>query len=270
MAKIHEPKRIIYYKDAENEDYAGTNIDTKSVGADFPFAPIGVIWKFFAFIAYYVIAIPLVFFYCYVVCGFRVKNRKAIRKIRKTGFFLYANHSHFTDAFLAPIVAFPKRAYVIVGPDTVSIIGLRNFVQMVGAIPIPQGLRGMASFLDAVRLRTEENCCISVFPEAHIWNYCTFLRPMKSGSFRYPVHLGVPSVAVAVTYQQRKLSFIKQPKRTVFISDPFYPDETLCPKEAQHKLQNEVETFLKDKLETYSVYKYFDYRKVEENENENA
>ena len=94
MAKIHEPKRIIYYKDAENEDYAGTNIDTKSVGADFPFAPIGVIWKFFAFIAYYVIAIPLVFFYCYVVCGFRVKNRKAIRKIRKTGFFLYANHSH--------------------------------------------------------------------------------------------------------------------------------------------------------------------------------
>ena len=216
------------------------------------------------------IAIPLVFFYCYVVCGFRVKNRKAIRKIRKTGFFLYANHSHFTDAFLAPIVAFPKRAYVIVGPDTVSIRGLRNFVQMVGAIPIPQGLRGMASFLDAVRLRTEENCCISVFPEAHIWNYCTFLRPMKSGSFRYPIHLGVPSVAVAVTYQQRKLSFIKQPKRTVFISDPFYPDEMLSPKEAQHKLQNEVETFLKDKLETYSVYKYFDYRMVEENENENA
>ena len=172
-----------------------------------------MIWKFFAFIAYYVIAIPLVFFYCYVICGFRVKNRKAIRKIRKAGFFLYANHSHFTDAFLAPIVAFPKRAYVIVGPDTVSIKGLRNFVQMVGAIPIPQGLRGMASFLDAIRLRTEENCCISVFPEAHLWNYCTFLRPLKSGSFRYPIHLGVPSVAVAVTYQRRKLRFIKQPKR---------------------------------------------------------
>ena len=138
MAKQHEPKRIIYYRDAANEDYAGTDIDTKSVGADFPFAPIGAIWKFFAFIAYYVIAAPLVFFYCYLICGFRVKNRKAIRKIRKTGFFLYANHSHFTDAFLAPIVAFPKRAYVIVGPDTVSIKGLRNFVQMVGAIPIPE------------------------------------------------------------------------------------------------------------------------------------
>ena len=264
MGKAHEPKRIIYYKDAANEDYAGTSIDTKKVGADFPFAPIGAVWRFFAFIAYYVIAIPLVSFYCYVICGFRVKNRRAIRKIRKGGFFLYANHSHFTDAFLAPIVAFPKRAYVIVGPDTVSIKGLRSFVQMVGAIPIPDVLSGMPSFLNAIRLRTEEKCCVSVFPEAHMWNYCTFLRPFKSGSFRYPVHLGVPSVAVAVTYQQRKLPFLKKPRRTVFISDPFFPDETLSAKEAQRKLQEQVETFLKDKLETYSTYKYFDYRKEEE------
>ena len=259
MAKTCEPKRIIYYKDAANEDYAGTDIDTKSVGADFPFAPIDALWKFFAFIAYYVIAIPLVFFYCYVICGFRVKNRKSIRRIRKSGFFLYANHSHFTDAFLAPIVAFPKRAYVIVGPDTVSIKGLRSFVQMVGAIPIPDGLRGMASFLNAIRLRTEENCCVSVFPEAHMWNYCTFLRPLKSGSFRYPIHLGVPSVAVAVTYQRRKLPFLKKPKRTVFISDPFFPDDSLSPKEAQHKLQDDVEAFLKERLDTFSDYAYYQY-----------
>ena len=125
----------------------------------------------------------------------------------------------------------------------------------------------MASFLDAIRLRAEQKCCISVFPEAQMWNYCTFLRPMKSGSFRYPVHLGLPSVAVAVTYQQRRLKFIKQPKRTVFISDPFFPDDTLSAKDAQRKLQNEVEGFLKEKLDTYSVYKYFDYRKEEEKEN---
>jgi hypothetical protein len=74
-------------------------------------------------------------------------------------------------------------------------------------------------------------------------------------------------VAVAVTYQQRRLKFIKQPKRTVFISDPFFPDDTLSAKDAQRKLQNEVEGFLIEKLDTYSVYKYFDYRKEEEKEN---
>ena len=264
---VKVPKRVIYYKDAANEDYAGTNINTQTVGADFPFAPNSAFWRFLAFIAYYVIAIPLVFFYCYVICGFRVKNRKAIRSIRKTGFFLYANHTHFTDAFLAPIVAFPKRAYVIVGPDTVSIKGIRTFVQMVGAIPIPQCIKGMTPFLAAVRLRSEQNCCISIFPEAHMWNYCTFLRPFKSGSFRYPVALNKPSVAVAVTYQRRKLSFIRQPKRTVFISDPFFPDDTLSAKEAQHKLEREVETFLRDKIDTCSVYKYYDYRIESEKEN---
>ena len=258
------PKRVICYRDAANEDYAGTNIDTQTVDADFPFAPNGVFWRILAFFAYYVIAIPLVFLCCYVFCGFRVKNRKAVRKIRKSGFFLYANHSHFTDAFLAPIIAFPKRAYVIVGPDTVSIKGLRSFVQMVGAIPIPQGLKAMAPFFAAVKLRAEQKCCISVFPEAHMWNYCTFLRPLKSGSFRYPVVLHMPCVAVAVTYQQRKLPFLKKPRRTVFISDPFYPDGSLPQKEAQRKLQDEVEAFLREKLDTYSTYKYYDYRKAED------
>ena len=128
-------------------------------------------------------------------------------------------------------MAFPKRAYVIVGPDTVSIKGLRNFVQMVGAIPIPDVFSGMPSFLNAIRLRIEENCCISVFPEAHMWNFCTFLRPLKSGSFRYPIHLGVPSVAVAVTYQQRKLPFLKKPRRTVFISDPRLTDSRIITKD---------------------------------------
>ena len=137
-----------------------------------------------------------------------VKNRKAIKKIRKGGFFLYANHSHFTDAFLAPIVAFPKRAYVIVGPDTVSIKGLRSFVQMVGAIPIPQERKAIPLFCTAVETRAMESRCVAIFPEAHMWNYCTFLRPFHIGSFRYPVSYDKPTVAVAVTYQRRKLPFL--------------------------------------------------------------
>lgn len=263
--KVQRPKRIIYYQDAANEDYAGTNIRTQTVGPDFPFVHKNVLWRILAWIVYYVIAIPSISFCCYVICGFRVKNRKAIGKVRKNGFFLYANHSHFTDAYLAPILAFPKRAYVLVNPDTVSIRGIRNFVQMLGAIPIPQGFRAMAPFLGAVRLRTEQKYCISIFPEAHMWNYCTFLRPLHAAAFRYPVLAHLPCVAVAVTYQKRRLPFFKRPRRTVFISDPFYPDDALSSKEAQRKLEEQVEAFLKDKLDTYSVYRYYDYRQQEEN-----
>ena len=260
--KRHEPKRVIYYRDAMNEDYAGTNIETQTVHADFPFLPEGFFFRVFGWMAYYLLAIPLVYLCCFVICGYHVKNRKAVRALKKSGFFLYANHTHFTDAFLAPIVAFPKRAFVLVSPDTVSIKGIRTLVQMLGAIPIPQERKAIPLFCNAVEARAVEGRCISIFPEAHMWNYCTFLRPFHVGSFRYPVSYSKPSVAVAVTYQQRKLPFLKTPKRTVFVSDPIYPDLTLSAKQAQRKLAEQVEQFIKEKTEQYSDYKYYDYRQV--------
>ena len=255
----NEPKRIIYYKDAINEDYAGTNIDTQTVHADFPFIPESIFFRVFGWMAYYLLAIPLVHLYCYVFCGYHVKNKKAVRALKKSGFFLYANHTHFTDAFLAPIISFPKRAFVLVSPDTVSIKGIRTLVQMLGAIPIPQERKAIPLFCSAVETRAMEARCISIFPEAHMWNYCTFVRPFHIGSFRYPVNYNKPSVAVAVTYQRRKLPFIRQPKRTVFVSDPIYPDQTLSPKEAQRKLAAETEAFIREKVDAYSDYKYYEY-----------
>ncbi len=259
--KPTEPKRVIYYSDAANEDYAGTNIDTKAVDERFSFLPKSIFFRVIGWMAYYLLAIPLVHFYCYCVCGFRVKNKKAVKALRNTGYFLYANHSHFTDAFLSPIVAFPKRAYVIVNPDAVSIPGIRVLVQMLGGIPIPQSLKAMPLFLTAIGARAKEDCCVGIFPEAHMWNYCTFLRPMHGASFRYPAAMELPSVAVAVTYQRRRIPFLKTPRRTVFVSDPIYPDPSLSKKEAQTKIEREVEAFLKEKLETYSDYAYYEYRK---------
>ena len=55
---------------------------------------------------------------------------------------------------------------------------------------------------------------------------------------------------------------MKTPKRTVFVSDPIYPDLTLSAKQAQRKLAEQVEQFIKEKTEQYSDYKYYDYRQV--------
>ena len=134
---------------------------------------------------------------------------------------------------------------------------------MLGAIPIPQERKAIPLFCSAVETRATEAHCISIFPEAHMWNYCTFVRPFHFGSFRYPVSYEKPVVAVAVTYQQRRIPFLRHPRRTVFISDPIYPDKTLSPKEAQRKLSNEVEAFINEKVSRYSTYKYYDYIKTE-------
>lgn len=263
MKRYKEPKRIVYYKDATNEDYAGTNISADTVGVDFPFYPKSAAFRIFGWMAYYLLAIPLVHFYCFCVCAFRIKGKQKMRQLKHSGYFLYANHSHFTDAFLAPILAFPKRAFVLVSPDTVSLKGIRTLVQMLGAIPIPQERKALPVFMKAVEERAAEDRCIAIFPEAHMWNFCTFARPFHAGSFRYPISLDLPAVAVAVTYQQRRFPLIRHPKRTVYVSDPIYPDKSLSPREAQRKLAAEAEAFIKEKTEQYSDYRYFDYRKEE-------
>jgi len=164
---MKQNKKIVYYDDPLNDDFAGTNINTQKIGKEFPFLPTRWLWRLSSWFLYYIIAIPIVFFYSLFIGGYRVKNQKALRKVRKTGYFMYINHTHFTDAFIPALVAFPKRAFVITGPDAVSIKKIRGLVQMLGAIPIPTASApAMNNFMQAIRQRAEAGYCVGLF--AHI------------------------------------------------------------------------------------------------------
>lgn len=263
---------VIYYKDELNDDFAGTDISASSVTKDFPFAPKGFLFRIGEFIAYYMIALPIVAL-LWLVSGFTIHGRKNIGKLRKErksrggkGFFLYANHTHWLDAFAGPLVSAPTKAHVLVSPDTVSIKGLRAIVQMLGAIPVPTEREAVPPFVEAIGKRVNEGRSVMIFPEAHIWPYCSFIRNFKSGSFRYPVNLGVPAVAVCVTYTRHRgiLKWMKTAKRHVYISEPFYPDASLPAPLAKQKLRDEVYAWLKKTAEEHSDYEFVHYEKAEE------
>lgn len=258
----------IFYSDELNDDFANNGISAVTVEKDFPFAPKGKLWRFFEFIAYYIVAIPLVAL-MWLISGFTIHGRGKVRALRRElkksgkGFFLYANHTHWLDAFAGPLVSFPTKSHVLVSPDTVSIKGIRTFVQMLGAIPVPTQRDAVPPFVEAVEARIGEGRAVMIFPEAHIWPYCTFIRDFRNGSFRYPVKLGVPVMAVCVTYTRHKglLRFMKTPKRHVYISDPFYPDNALSAPEAKQKLRDEVYRWLRTTAEQHSDYDYVSYVK---------
>ncbi|MDO4567353.1 MAG: lysophospholipid acyltransferase family protein [Clostridia bacterium] len=253
-------KRVVRYTDAAHDDFAGTGVRACEVTADFDFAPKSLLFRVSSFLLYYVVAMPLIWFYCHIILGWRIKNRRALRGIGGA-YFVYANHSHYSDAFLSPLVTFPRRSYVVTSPDAVSIKGIRWLVRLLGAIPIPTAPSAAKRYMRAVSQRIDENACVGVFPEAHIWPFCTFLRPFGSAAFHYPVMKNRPAVAVAVTYQRRKGLFAAfgTPKRTIYISEPFYPDEALAPKAAQRKLCSQVSDFLAQTLAARSDYAYVEY-----------
>jgi 1-acyl-sn-glycerol-3-phosphate acyltransferase len=259
---------VIYYRDELNDDFAGNGIRADEIHADFPFMPKGFLWRVGEFIAYHIIAIPIVFVICTVFGGMRFENRREVKRALSgsgRGIFLYANHTHWLDAFVGPLVSWPRKAHVLASADTFSIKGLRTFVQMLGAIPVPTEREAIKPFCETVSARIAQGRPVMIFPEAHIWPFCTFIRDFKAGSFRYPVREGVPAVAVCVTYRRRKLlRFLRSPRRTVYVSRPFHPDKGLPDAAAKQKLRDEVYEWLKSTAEAHSDYEFVHYEKAED------
>ena len=253
--------RVRYYSDPVNDDFAGTNINTCQVGADFPFVRSSAAWKVIAFIVYYIIAIPIVFLVSKLYLGLRFENREALRSLRGKGFYLYGNHTQVLDAFVPAMAAFPKKAYIIAGPDVVSIPGLKHIVMMLGALPIPTELSAMPGFLAAISQRYKEKGCIAIYPEAHIWPFYTGVRPFSDTSFHYPVKENAPVVAMVTTYRRRKGLFrwVKKPGMTVVFSEPMTPDPSLPPRKAQQELRDRVYRFMKETAEGRDQVEYIRY-----------
>jgi len=255
-------EKVIYYSDALNDDFAGTNINTRSISEDYDYVPSSPLWKAAAFVVYRIIATPLVWLICRLVCGLRIKNRKALRQLRGKGFFMYGNHTHgMADAFTPTLTAFPHRAHIVVNPDAVSIPGLGQIVAMLGAMPLPDSVGGMRNLRNAIEHRYGQGRVIAIYPEAHIWPYYTGVRPFSASSFAYPVRLNAPCVAFAATYRQRRIFKSLPPLMTVTVSEPFYPDSTLSGHAARQKLRDEVYDFLRQTVCTPENYEYIRYEK---------
>lgn len=257
-------ERVIYYRDPLNDDFAGGRIQTRPVTAAFPYVHRSLFWKAASAVVYNLIAMPVVYVICKLYLGVKIKNRQVLRKIRG-GVFLYGNHTRALDAFLPALVSFPRPAYVVANPDAVSIPGLKHLVQMIGCIPLPTELGGMAPFLEAVELRCRQGSAVGIFPEAHIWPFYTGIRPFRSGSFRYPVRMNTPAVAMVVTYRKRRGLFrlARRPGMTVTLSEPFYPDATLSARAAQEKLRRQVYEFMCSVSERNENVAYIRYVQTE-------
>ena len=153
----------------------------------------------------------------------------------------------------------------MVSPDTVSIKGLKTFIQMLGAVPVPTGNDGIRELLRAVDYyHTRYN--ITIYPEAHIWPYYTGVRNFKNTSFLYPVRHNAPVFAVFTAYTKPKgfLARFRKANFTTYISDPIYPDPEKPKKEAQKELRYKVFEFMKECSNKYSTYKVVDYKPIGE------
>ena len=231
-------KKVYYYKDPLNDDFAGNNIRQKLLPADYPYITRNPFRRAFDFFLHHFLVTPIIFLFQKIVFGERLKGRRKLRPYLKDGFFLYGNHTRSAgDAFTPNLAVFPRKAYILINPDGVSIPVVRHLVKSLGGVPIPNRLDGMRNFLNAVRKLSEHNC-IAIYPEAHIWPYYTGIRPFRDVSFRYPAETGKPVFCFTVTYHKR--FGLSLPGTTVYIDGPFFSDQAMTVKEKQRALRDQV------------------------------
>ena len=249
--------QTIYYQDELNDEFAGDHIQAKTIDGSYRYIRDGFWGKIAHVFWYRIIAIPLA--KCYMKLHFhhRIEGREALKKAGKSGYYMYGNHTHpLCDALIPTMVNMPVDVSVIVHPNNVSMPVLGRITPYLGALPLPDDREAMKHFLDEIAKKIEQDKCVMIYPEAHIWPYYTKIRPFTDASFRYPVQLKCPVMCFTNTYQKRKHG--QKPRIVTYIDGPFYPDESLKGKARKETLRNQVYEAMveRSKLNTIELAKY--------------
>lgn len=249
-----QDRKIIYYSDELNDDFAGTNIEQKKLPEDFEYINKNFFFKLGKFLLHWLI-IPIIWLMVKIIYHQSYVNKRALKRCKKSGYFVYGNHTNaMLDAYLPTLLTFPRYTYLIANPDAVSIKGVKNLVLMLGAFPLPNSMGLTFKFMSAIKQRVNKKGVIMIYPEAHIWPYYTDIRNFRADSFVYPVENNKPVFCFTNVYKKRRIG--KRPKVVTYVDGPFYPDQTLTKRENIQNLRNKVYETMKKRVQSNPKYEY--------------
>jgi 1-acyl-sn-glycerol-3-phosphate acyltransferase len=257
---------VIYYSDELNDEFSEARITPIKIDGNYVYDRTKGFDGFKRFMIYRVAATPLAFLYTKLVLHQSTRNGKLLKPYRKTGYFMYGNHtSNYGDPLMPNVFAFPKDVYFVVHPNNVSMPVLGKLNQYMGAMPLPDDLTAAKNFRACMEKQIARGNCVVIYPEAHIWPYYTKIRPFPDASFGYPVRLDAPVFCFTNTYQARRFlgKQLKKPKIVTYIDGPFFPDESLGRSDCAKALRDAVYGRMCERAENSDV-EFIKYIKKEE------
>lgn len=256
------PIKTIYYTDERKDEFSSAEIQPRVIDEHYTYIDPRRRWKLGRFVAYRLIAMPVAFCYCKLALHSTFRGREKLKLVGKRGCFVYGNHTQQVgDPFLPNLALCPKSVYMIVHANNVSMPVLGRITPYLGALPLPDNLKAMRNFKEAIARRIGEGSFIMIYPEAHIWPFYTGIRDFPATSMKYAVELDAPSLALTTTYRKRR--FGRKPRTVTYLDGPFYPDQSLPPRARAQDLRDRIyQTMVQRSKE--SDCEYIRYRKREE------
>ena len=101
--------KTFYYTDELHDDFAGTDIDTQKIDGTYRYLTDNPVRKGFSWFFHHIVVTPLVFLYNKIGHGERIVGRKKLKPYRKTGYYLYGNHTRATVYIDGPFFPDPSK-----------------------------------------------------------------------------------------------------------------------------------------------------------------
>ena len=258
-------KKTYYYHEDEHDDFGKVGHNNKKIKTNYKYLYKNVFIRFLSFLFYYFIAFPVLYVFSRLFLLSKIENRKALKELKHKPYFIYANHTHYIDAYLMQIcVSFPRRTYIISHQDPLNIPVGGKLIKALGALPLPNDIHSYKKFSNAIKTVMKRKQAIVIFPEGTLWPYYTSIRKMNETSFKYPAMHNAPLVVVSETYVQRKIFKKAKPRMKLKISSPIYPDKNKSINENQHLLYDKAMAIWEENVKNKDNYSYNTYIKIDE------
>ncbi len=237
--KRDKAERVIIYSDEINDEFSSAVIEAKRIDGAYRYERTDGIRGLAHFFWYRIVAVPMAAVYLKLCMRHKIVGKEKLREYRRTGLFIYGNHTQaIADALIPTFIAYPRDAFVVVHANNVSMPFLGRITPYLGALPLPDDLAATRSFSEIIKKRNKSKKNIFIYPEAHIWPYYTHIRPFGEESFMYPVKYSAPVFCFTNVYKKKKHG--KKPRVVSYIDGPFFADGALPPRERRRKLRDEV------------------------------
>lgn len=251
-------KQIKRFYNSFQDDFTESKNQNYTLPKNYCWLKLGFFYRITS-AALYAIAFIISKVYCKFFLHVRIINKSILKNTNGKGAFIYGNHTQpIGDVFNPAHAVFPKRINTIASPANLGIPFLGKILPSLAALPVPNTISAMKEFNAAIEYRYSKGRYIIVYPEAHVWEYYTGIRPFDNTSFRYPAKLDAPVFTMTTTYKLHKHR--KKPDIDIYIDGPIYTPENIGTREKCQYLHDKVYAKLSERAKL-SDTNYIEYIK---------
>lgn len=201
------------------------------------------VWRFFQFVLYFCIVIPILKVFLTLIFGLKLENRSVFRSLKGQGYVIVCNHVHPMDCTFIGLAAFPRHVIFTSQEETFYIRGLGTLLRLLNCVPVLNGVKGLRVFLDSMESELKKGRVVAVYPEGEIHVCCDHLRKFSDGAFTIATKADVPVVPVVITPRERR-GIWKVLRReyclTLTVGEPVYPVKAESQKRAIRQLREKT------------------------------